>query len=753
MRKVLIFGTLGVIFSLLLAPFGHAEQTRIRYLTWETSFEQIALTRKIIAAFEEQNPDIKIQFEASSDATRIFLTDAAAGTSPDVMYITNEFMPQMIEKGILLPLDDLIERDGIDMSAFLPKTVEDLTFHGKLYAYPIHFSTSMLFYNKQMFDEQGIPYPDETWTWETYRDTADKLTQVRQDTGRIEVFGALVPDYQILIGGFGGRIFDENDRCVANSPENIEAIRFGVSMMGKQAPTSAQAMDTTDMQLFSNGRLAMFIGRTWQLPQLIQHMGDTPWDVAPVPKFRRRYSLFAVGGNCIASDTRNQEAAWKFVKFYSSVEGQKLLGLQKNCTPALKELAYSPEHFLSPPPPSIHLFIEAADYSDKLVPDRPWSVEFGSRVWSLTERIKADPRRFPPEQVLAEVEQQGNELLDRLRREQEHIARLALRDEPPTAFLLRFMLILMGIAAVVIIFIARRNRRYWEGYLFIAPWLIGFILFSLGPVLVSLYLSFCRYDLMLPPQWTGLDNIRRLFADPLFFKSLFNTLYYSVFTVPLQLTFALILAMLLNTRIRGTNFFRSVYYLPALTSGVAICLLWRWIYSPELGLFNMFLGFFGISGPDWLTSPTWAMPAIIIMSVWASLGGPMLIFLAGLQGIPLHLYEASELDGANRWQTFCNVTLPMLSPSMFFNLVMAVIASFQVFTTVFVMTSNTAASIEPGGPAHSTMVYVLYLYQTGFRYLDMGKACAMAWILFLIIMCLTLVNFMISKRWVHYDQV
>jgi multiple sugar transport system permease protein len=670
------------------------------------------------------------------------------------MYITSEFMPPLVERKILLPLDEMIQRDDVNTSMFLPQTVSFLRFDGNLYAYPIHFSTDALFYNKRIFDECKVPYPDESWTWETFRDAATSMTLDRNRDGRVDVFGTLVPEWQLLIGGFGGRVMDEkNERIAINNPKSIAAMRYGLSMFGKQAPTAAQAMDTNDMQMFANGRLAMFVGRTWQLPQLTKTMEDTPWDVAPLPRGEKRYCLVAVGGNCIARGSRNPEAAWKFVKFYSSLEGQKLLGIQKNCTPALEELAHSTDYFLSPPPASIQVFVDAVEYAGKMIPDKSWTTEFGARVYQpALERLRSNLGVYKPEQALAEVQREGNALIDRYARESAQRGEI-IPGADTTSFLIRLMLGLMAVGVVVVGIVARANRRYWEGYMFIGLWMVGFILFTLGPVLASLYLSFCRYDLLSTPKWVGLGNVRELFADPVFLRSLGNTLYYCAFTVPLSLVFSLGLAMLLNTKLRGTYTFRAIYYLPALTSGVAISLLWRWIFNPQLGLFNSFLGFLGIQGPEWLTSPMWAMPAIIIMSVWCSLGGPMLIYLAGLQGIPQHLYEAADLDGASRWQSFRHVTIPMLSPAIFFNLIMAIIGSFQVFTTVFVMTSNSAASLEPGGPANSTMVYVLYLYQTGFRYLSMGKACAMAWILFLIILALTLWNYRVSRKWVHYDQV
>ncbi len=728
------------------------KKVRIRYLSWETSFEQIAMVKKLIAEFERRNPDIKISLESSTEATRIFLTDAAAGTPPDVMYITTEFIAPLVEKRILEPLAPYIERDHVDMGMFIPSTIEGLKVGGGLYAYPIHFSVDLLFYNKRIFDERGVPYPDETWTWQTYRDAATSLTIDRNRDGQPEVFGCMQVDWQLIVKSFGGRIFDpQRNRFVGDSREVLEAFAFNSALQGRQAPSAAQAMDTTDMQLFSNGRVAMFVGRTWQLPQIIKTMRD-PWDIAHVPKGKSRSCILNVGGNCIAAGSPHKEAAWRFVKFYSSAEGQRLLGVQKNCTPAVRELAYSPQFFLSPPPPSLRVAVDAADYaSGRLYPDDAWAPEFFARVWQTTVDQFRMTSPITPAAALERIVREGNKIIESYEREKAESGPVEPGADT-TSFLIRLMLSLIALGGVALLGLARTNRRYWEGYAFVAPWLVGFVLFTLGPVLASLYLSFCRYDMLTPPKWVGLRNIHELVTDPVFWISLKNTLYYSAFVVPGTLVLSLGLAMLLNTRIWGTTFFRAVYYLPALTAGVATCLLWRWIFNPQLGLFNTFLNWLGLPGLEWLTSTKWAMPAIIIMSIWGGVAGPMLIYLAGLQGIPQHLYEAAAIDGASRWQMFRHVTLPMLSPTIFFNLIMAIIGSFQVFTTVFVMTANTAASQEPGGPANSTMVYVLYLYQTGFRYLAMGKACAMAWILFLIILGLTLWNYRMSQRWVHYEQ-
>ncbi len=287
-------------------------------------------------------------------------------------------------------------------------------------------------------------------------------------------------------------------------------------------------------------------------------------------------------------------------------------------------------------------------------------------------------------------------------------------------------------------------KRNIEGYLFILPWLLGVIFLAIGPMCASLGLSFTKYEILTPPRYIGLANYQRIWNDELFWVSLWNTVYYVGLGVPLRLLLALFLAMLLNQQLRGMAFFRTVFYLPSVTAGVAVSLLWSWIFEPEFGVLNALLAKVGISGPSWLGSTTWAMPALIIMSVW-NVGRPMLIFLAGLQSVPSYLYEVVELDGGGAWQKFRTVTLPMMTPIIFFNLIMTIIQSFQVFTNAYIMTG--------GGPANATLVYILYLYNNAFQWLHMGYASALAWVLFAIVFILTLVQVKLSDRWVYYEGV
>jgi len=286
-----------------------------------------------------------------------------------------------------------------------------------------------------------------------------------------------------------------------------------------------------------------------------------------------------------------------------------------------------------------------------------------------------------------------------------------------------------------------RRQALWC-YVFIAPAVLGLLLFSIGPMLASLGLSFTSYDMLTNPVWTGADNYSALFADPIFRKSLSVTLIYGVVSVPATMILALVLAILLNSKLPALKFFRSAYYLPSVISGVAVAMVWKWMFNGEYGLINAALAKVGIDGPSWLTDEQWALRALIFMSLWG-FGGTMLIYLAGLQGVPKELYEAAKVDGASTFRQHLHVTVPMLSSVTLFNLIMGIINSLQVFAEPFVLTQ--------GGPNNSTLLLSVYLYQNAFQYLKMGYASAIAWVAFAIIMVLTLLVFRSMPMWVHTE--
>lgn len=291
--------------------------------------------------------------------------------------------------------------------------------------------------------------------------------------------------------------------------------------------------------------------------------------------------------------------------------------------------------------------------------------------------------------------------------------------------------------------LSQPTREALWAYALISPWVIGFLIWTVGPMLVSLFLSFTQYNVVNPMVWQGIANYRQLLiGDPLFWQSLKVTLIYALMSLPTGLVVGLAVALLLNLDVPGLSVWRTIYYLPSVIAGVAVAVLWQYVLNPRFGVLNWALSLIGIRGPGWLAHPDWALPALVIMSLWSA-GGNMILYLAALQSVPTALYDAAKIDGANTWRRLLNVTLPMISPVIFFNLVLGTIATFQYFTNAYIMTQ--------GGPSNATLFYNLHLYNNAFRYFKMGYAAALAWVLFVIILLFTLLIFRSSSAWVYYE--
>jgi len=286
-------------------------------------------------------------------------------------------------------------------------------------------------------------------------------------------------------------------------------------------------------------------------------------------------------------------------------------------------------------------------------------------------------------------------------------------------------------------------RRNVVGYIFIAPFILGFLFWFLIPALTSLWLVFQKWNMIGPPEFIGLDNFKKLLTDKLFWQALKVTTVYSAIAVPLGMVLAFLLALLMNSKVRGITVFRTIFYLPSIVPAVSNAVLWAWILNSDFGLLNALLHVFGIRRILWLQDPDWALPALVLMSLWG-LGGGMVIYLAGLQGIPNEFYEAAEIDGAGAWAKLWHVTLPLMSPVIFFNLIMSIIGTFQIFTAGYLITN--------GGPQNATLFYVLYLWRNAFLYLNMGYAAALAWVLFAIIIGLTALVFRGIGSRVYYEE-
>lgn len=289
-----------------------------------------------------------------------------------------------------------------------------------------------------------------------------------------------------------------------------------------------------------------------------------------------------------------------------------------------------------------------------------------------------------------------------------------------------------------------RRREALQGYLFILPNTLGLVVFFILPVIAAFVLGFANWDLVQPPTWAGLSNYIALVHDPLFWNGVWTTVYYTIVSVPVSIALSLLLAVALNAGLRERNVYRVAYFMPYVSMPVALALVWKWIYDPQFGVLDNALGALGLPQPPWLNDPAWAMPSLIIMAIWGSLGYNMIIFLAGLQGISPELYEAAAIDGASTFARFWNITVPLISPATFFVLVISMINSFQVFDQVYIMTQ--------GGPGDATRVLGLLIYQNAFQNFKMGYATAFAWALFALILVVTLIQVLGQKRWVHYES-
>ena len=290
------------------------------------------------------------------------------------------------------------------------------------------------------------------------------------------------------------------------------------------------------------------------------------------------------------------------------------------------------------------------------------------------------------------------------------------------------------------------NKKNLTIFAFTSPWVIGFLSFGIYPIIISFYYSLCQYDVLREPMFIGLENYKTiLYEDAYFWKTIWNTLYYTIFRVPINIFLSLLVAILLNRTLKASGLIRATFFLPSLISGVALSVIWIWIFNPQIGLLNTILAFFGLKGPLWLQDENWSKLSLVIMSTWSIGGGRMLVFLAALQNVNPNLYEALKLDGGNDLQCFWHITLPLISPVIFLWSVIEVIASMQIFTEAVIMTK--------GGPLESTLFYNLYLYNQAFENFNMGYASALAWILLVITLIITLAQFRLSKKYVYYDNI
>nr|MDQ6912298.1 extracellular solute-binding protein [Verrucomicrobiota bacterium] len=643
-----------------------------------------------------------------------------------------------------------------------------------------------LFYNKDLLkragfvDEKGEARPPQTW--EELAAMAPKLTEF-DARGNITRLG-FAPNYGnawlYLYAWMNGGAFLSPDAktCIANSAPVVQALEWMMKMydaVGGAAGVYAFQSNSQFGQLdpFTIGAVAMKIDGYWNFPESLAQFGTNlnyalavpPLPAAEVAKGRTGFSWVSGWCYAIPSTARHKEAGWEFLRFLCSQRAAEIIAESNRLTLESQGQVYVPTQ-------NGNRQINEWLYTKYIAnnPSIPAKVRDGVKL--LNDLIDTSPYRpvTPVGQLLFNEQKRATEnaifhklspqaaLDESTRLVQRALDRALSPPRGPVVpwkyFIWVYLALIMAAASFIYFWETKRAaiegtrsryfRSQWRGgWLTASPWIIGFIVLTGGPILFSIVISLCDYDILNPARFIGLTNYRTMFTeDPLFWKAIGNTLYM-VIGIPLGMALSLGIAMLLNYEIRGVAIWRTFFYLPSIVPAVASSILWIWIFNPSTGLMNNVLLSLGIHGPNWLQDEHTSKPALIIMGLWSA-GGGMIIWLAGLKGISATYYEAAALDGANAWQRFRHVTLPLLSPYIFFNIIMGLIGTLQIFTQAFIMTM--------GGPVDSTLFYAYYLFNSAFRFLQMGYASALGWFLFLAVFALTLLQLKLSKRWVHYEE-
>ena len=788
---------MGVLTCLLAVIAGGASaNVNLRMVVWDGD-ESLRVLREQIQQFERANPGIKVALE-SVDYRYFFqrlLAQVAGNSAPDVAMMDPQNMQAFARRKALVPLDELASSTpAFNLEEYYRPIVDVFRWQDSLFVLPRDIAPiGLIYYNKKHFQDAGLALPDGSWTWDfkprpergsqcfTY--CLQQLTK-RDRNGKVTRW-AFAPSW---VGAFTDTVaFSQGARYVEDpaafkslnfdDPRVIRSFDFVAQLANKhhwmpsQTELSSVAQ-TTAVELFISQRASMYQCGIWDVPRIRQSLKPGSkqffdWDIALAPGYEEPASGKVIraaptggSGYAIMAGTRNREASWRLLQWMAGEPGMAAMAKAGIAQPAIKRLAMGNDWIPNENTPleqrypaSRIVTHKAAEYV-VFPPTASYWTEVSGLVFSKTEPIYTGQRKA------SEALREGQEIAE---------TRLTaiLKEESLPRFNWITGWLVSGCAALAGIFwVFRPDFRSKRSRLerkegrsavwFILPWIVGALLFTVGPIIVSLLMSFANWDVIQPAAYRGLGNYQEaVSSDPRFWTTVKVTAIYTAVSVPLGIIVALLLALLLNTKVKGIPLFRTFFYMPALASAVASALIWRKIFQPEGGLLNSLL--FGPDGSrdifgllpllsnngtvNWLGDEKLALPSLIIMSLWG-VGGGMVVLLAGLQAIPDYYYEAATLDGASIWAKFRAVTLPLLSPSLFFTLITGVIASFQAFTQAFVMTQ--------GGPNDSTRFYMMHLFEQSFGSLRMGYASALAWLLFLVILVVTSLQWRLNKH-VYYE--
>ncbi len=780
----------------LLTTLARSEPVTIRYAC-SSGGDNLKLLNRMVAHFEAEHPNIHVKVEpVVENYENKILSMLAAGVAPDVANMSpNRFVMFALRKAIK-PIDDFPDVNGpeVDLKGRYQNLVEAFRYEGKLYGLPRDVACSAyIFYNKDLFRKAGIPFPDGTWTWDTkvrpglrekdFIWVMSQLTKRAPGVNKPYQYGFATSWPQLwmetLLMSSDVRMWDSDakpTKLFLSDPKVVDVFQFASDTLNKYhwMPSSMDVTlgsGSTMQDEFRKGHLAMLQSGAWEVKDMRKKMkGD--WDIAPFPRFARGNTKFLPGeGTALAvfSSSQHPNEAWEWIKFYCGPKALTAMAQAGESQPSIRALALKPGVWL----PS---------------PDATGTARLPEHLAITDEMaLRAHTRQLPDWFMngvandlqgsyygVLSGEKTAEDVLKKLQVDEPAKLALAPRrvgapDYPYAVGLAIGIFIALVLVAWIYAPEFRKKLTRSEAaesrsaYGFLFPWLIG-LGFTAGPMIYSFLLSFADSDIIRTPKWRGAGNYADLLnpsVDDTLFVSLRQTFYFAALSVPLGITAALLLSLLLNQKIRGVPLFRALYYLPSLASAVAMSLIWQRLFDKDAGLINLFLyGTDGHSGflhlgpvlsnllgtpgepANWLGNTKTVIPAFVIMGLWGA-GGGTIIFLAGLQGISTTYYEAATLDGAGNWKRFRNITLPMITPYLFFSLITGVIGALQVFSQSFVLTA--------GGPDRATSFMVVWLFQKAFGELKMGYASAIAWILFVVILAFTLLQLAMAKRWVYYE--
>lgn len=746
-----------------------AGTTTLTVVHWGEKDED-RIVADLVRDFESrpENRDVRIRRinlgQAAAVNTKL-QTMFAAGDPPDVFYLGYEKVADFASKDLLADVEALIDADRkagrptIDLAEFFPGVVKCFRYdteaqrigRGKLIGLPKDFTPVGFYYNKDLFRQAGVKEPSpDGWTWDEFHAAARAIAKLPGCYGADFVtWEAMI---RLWIWNHGLDFGNEGWTEYHFDDPKLHAVLDKLRSWFHDEPrtlVSAKTQLETGQEPFLAGNVGLAgpFGR-WKAPTY-RLINKFDWDFAPLPHeagHKPRNGVFTAAW-AIAEKTPHKDAAWRFVKYLGGARGQERMCSAGLALPVMKSVAYGPA-FNNPAekPHQVKVYLDAAEYAEPI--DWPADPKY---LHQLRTRVEDVFKMNRP--AAAAMQRVGREW----RENDAH--RIADRPMPWASVL--WWIGLPGFALITALAMAwwvRRPggiafREELTGLAMVSPWVIGFCAFTAFPVVLSLLLAFTKWSGLTTLDFArlvGWENFAALAtSDQTFRKALRITAWYTLLAVPTSQLGALIAAMLMNQGLRAIGVFRAIWYLPSVLAGVGMAVMWKWVFHHEQGLLKLVLDPilpFGWHSPAWFEkdADTWGVPAFVILNMWA-IGGTMMIYLAGLKGIPQDLYEAASVDGAVGWRQFIHVTLPMLSPVIFFNVIIAIISSFQVFTQAYVMTG--------GGPGDATRFFVVWLYNQAFDFHDMGYASAMAWLLLLIILGLTLLLMKGTKRFVYYEAL